>query len=191
VKQVQIQAHARCARPELEKHPTKIKTMKKASVFLFLGILVLFNACRQSGMQEQLQGVWELKSMDIINRSDADTDYLFMIEEANMMGLYFGMNGLLFRERKDVVIIRDGFSLYEDYKLGYRLVDRNGRLDENGRTIEILLLETPHEFTGVSEPPGPFEILSLSAGELILKDLNPNTVEITRNNMALRFVRLD
>mgnify|MGYP007057167910 CR=1 FL=1 len=165
--------------------------MKRTLTLTFLIVLIMLNACRQTSTQEQLQGVWQLRSMDIINRAEADNDYRFMIEEANMMGLYFGMNGLMFRNNKDLVFIRDGFNLYEDYKLGYRLLGRDGRLNENGRTIEVLLLQSPVEFEGLSEPPGPFEILSLSADELILKDLNPYTVDITKNNMALRFSRVE
>lgn len=176
----------------------------RSSTTATLLILILLGSftqsCRRSGrqgqgsgetMQEQLQGVWILRSMDIIDRSKADTEYLFMVEEANMMGLYFGMNGLMFRDRREVVFIRDGFDMYEDYKLGYRLLNRRGRLDEDGRTIEFFLRETPPEYAGLSEPPGPYEILAISANELIVRDLDPNTTGITKNNMALRFTRLE
>ncbi len=163
--------------------------MRNASILIL--ILFMSAACQRTSNSDLLLGTWRMMQMEIIEPARADTDFRFMVEEGNMMGLYFGINGLVFSKEGEAILLRDGLDFFGDFNVGYRLVDKHSNPDANGTVIEIIFPEVVPEYYEVLRPPGPFRILEITSQELVITDLNEETHAITKGNLALRFSKRD
>ena len=163
--------------------------MRKTAILIL--ILSMSAACQRTSNSDLLQGTWTMMNMEIIEPARADTDYKFMVEEGNMMGLYFGLNGLVFSKEGEAILLRDGLDYFGDFNVRYRLLDEHSDPDANGSVIEIIFPEDVPEYYEVLSPPGPFRILEISSQELVITDLNEETNALTKGNLALRFRKRD
>lgn len=153
--------------------------MKKLNVF-FLSLIVIAISCHSLSIKDKLVGTWQITSIELFDASIADKETKNKIQHIDINRGYKGIYRANFNSNSRFRIYdRRGRECEKNEFIEYRIINKkdfanypnfkNG--NGNGNLIAFILVENDGRLYCGSNIIGPFEIISLSKTELVIRDL--------------------
>ena len=160
--------------------------MKKFNL-LILGFVIIISSCKRPTNKDLLFGWWQLVEYKIEDPNKASNELLNDIKDKN---IYYKSNvySIYFFDNNRFEIVKGQTDIETKH---FKLVDRKNIEDANGIFISIFFMsELEMKLNKSSINIGPYEILSLTKDELILKDRNTDVLNETKGLVSIKFKKL-
>jgi hypothetical protein len=138
--------------------------------------------------KELIIGKWKLTNFKIDNNSNASDEIKKRIEESNNAlkeRPENKSNYITFGSDNTYSTIEKGFSVDSEDKMNFQLNTNEGKTDDNGKIISIIMYNKNGSIYTGKNKPGPFEIVSLTNDELEIKDISAKAQEEKEGKVLL------